>query len=163
MSRTTLGLTIAAGAMAAGCGGTGFPAPHVTSELEGTWRACVTVNGIDARKTLMIDSMLNVSTATVTFITTNGTCSTYATSAVGVQTTFLLGTEVTATLGMATVRARQLTITGPSPVYTLVYVNTGTTPTLLYLGDLSATPGLDGTAPAKRPEVLDAAWAYVKQ
>jgi hypothetical protein len=61
-------------------------------------------------------------------------------------------------------RAPQLTENfDPTAVYTIVYVKAGVTPALLYLGDLLATAGLDGTAPAKRPTVLDAAWAHAKQ
>jgi len=75
-----------------------------------------------------------------------------------------LGASAAATLSGAPVVAQQLTLYDEiSPEYTIVHVNAGVSPALLHLGDCSATPGLDCTAPAKRPTVLDAAWPYRKQ
>jgi hypothetical protein len=73
---------------------------------------------------------------------------------------------VTATLAETlSVTAQELTLNfDPTPEYTIVYVDAGATNAPhLFLGDYSATLGLDGTAPGKRPTVLDAFWSYQKQ
>ena len=162
MRPTILGLTLAAAA--GGCGGIDTPAaqPRSTAPVQGTWTVCNTV-GFDEKRTLTFTGS-NVTVATTTYVGSGGTCTGAIQSFGSGGTTFSLGADVTATLVTASVTAQELTLNfDPTPEYTIAYVNTGATPALLYLGDLSATPGLDGTAPAKRPTVLDASWPYRKQ
>ena len=81
-------------------------------------------------------------------------------------TTYSLGADVTATLvGTVSVTGQELTLDfDPTPEYTIVYVDAwAANGPYVFLGDLSATLGLDGTAPGKRPTVLDAFWSYQKQ
>jgi hypothetical protein len=163
MRPTILGLTLAA--VAAGCGGSDTPAPQPRAALQGTWTGCRTlVGGSDEKRTLTFAGS-SVTVNTTTYVGSTGTCTGATQSFSSSGTTFSLGADVAATLVTASVTAQQLTLNyDPTAEYTIVYVDAGApNAPALFLGDLSATPGLDGTAPSKRPTVLDASWTYQKQ
>jgi hypothetical protein len=158
-----LGLTLAA--IAAGCGGSDTPASRSTAAVQGTWTGCRTLVGGSDEKRTSIFTGSSVTVTTTTYVGSGGTCTGAIQSSGSGGTTFSLGADVTATLVTASVTAQQLTLNyDPTPEYTIVYVDAGApNAPALFLGDLAATPGLDGTAPGKRPTVLDASWTYQKQ
>ena len=162
MRPTILGLGLVA--VAAGCGGSDTPASRSTAAVQGAWTGCRTLGGSDEKRTLTFTGS-NVTVTTTTYVGSSGTCTGTTQSVSSSGTTFSLGGDVTATLVTASVTAQQLTLNyDPTAEYTIAYVDAGApNAPALFLGDLAATPGLDGTAPDKRPTALDASWTYQKQ
>lgn len=162
MRPTVLGLTLAALGAGAGCGGSDTPAPPSNAALQGTWATGCLAFGNDMSREVMFSGW-NVTAIYSGFQSTDGSCMSQIIVDIH-TTTYSLGPDVVATLSGAPVTAWEITLDDEvSPTYGIIYVNAGVTPAVLYVGDCTATQGLDCTAPAKRPTVLDAARPYRKQ
>ncbi len=69
--------------------------------------------------------------------------------------TLTFGGEAAVHLGDRVVTAREVDdTTEDGTTYTILYVDTASTPHRLYGGDLDADPARDGTSPARRPTAL---------
>lgn len=126
--------------------------------LSGEWVACRNDGAADQLRVVQFfpDSF---SSTTRTYATRDGSCGGGETGAAREIWRYTLKGAVPARIGDAglEVLARELDVENSfETVFTIVYVDETVTPSLLYLGDLSSDPLLDGTAPDRRPRLLSA-------
>ncbi len=163
LMRFSLALLLAG--LSAGCdpdGGNDPPAPvPFPATLQGTWISCVNEGSgaSDQAEALTIDGDTVVSVQT-THASTDATCSGTGTVAGTFAGTFTIGGPVEARVGAAggvvTARAIDVTDGGGVTFYSIVYVDVGPNPDVLYTGDQAIDPALDGSTPDRRPAVLEA-------
>jgi hypothetical protein len=131
--------------------------------LQGTWEVCRNdYPGVESDYIERFDiSGWNFAVSTIGYLSGDSTCSgTPGTPAEQASGTYSVGSFLPATFDTTTVTARELDAVfgGPrGPLYTIYYVDTAAVPPVMYFGDDTATPGLDGTSPAARPTILQAA------
>lgn len=131
-----------------------LPAPPAfPGILQGNWENCTYEwdFGSDVRE-VFIFSGSTFTYDSYVHGTTDGTCGGTGTHNDTGSGTFTTGAAAAATLGGLNVTANAIDFF--MGLYTLVYVDTSASPYTLYIGDETATSGLDGTAPNKRPTVL---------
>ncbi len=169
MKRSTKWITVVVLSMAAaacGGGGGGDPgAAEFLASMQGRWTtACALASSGEAymKTTSMIDGSRAVGTAAWYPDLADDSCEGDHVD-VEVAARFAMGDAVTATLGtdtVVTVTAREVdTTTDDGTTYTILYVDTASTPHRLYGGDLDADPERDGSSPSRRPTVLGLVYA----
>ncbi len=130
-----------------------FPA-----SLQGTFESCVSEFTYDVREVLAFSGS-SVDTRVYDHATTDGSCGGrgYLRFADSMQGTFTLGADVAATVGVLDVTAVAADVTPAlaSTFYSIVWVDSLASPRTVYTGDDNANQLLDGTAPEKRPTVLE--------
>jgi len=89
------------------------------------------------------------------YSTNNGTCSAGEVLADSGTGSFVTGGSVAAMLGAAPVTANTIDFHATGfDLYSIYYIDEAANPDVLYIGDETATVGLDGSAPDKRPTEL---------
>ena len=140
--------------------------PHGVSApaLQGTWSSCSTEVTGDVGEVFTI-SGYHVSVAGTSYASNDGSCSGAATPAFDDGVSFALRGTTPAMLRDGAVVAREVDAVFGSggQLYSIMYIDTSTTPNVLYTGDETADPARDGTAPDRRPLVLQHWKARVKQ
>ncbi|HEX9049894.1 MAG TPA: hypothetical protein VF841_05110 [Anaeromyxobacter sp.] len=153
---------VVAAVLAVSLGGCESPlGPPATSSdvLSGDWSACLNDGTGDHATTLNFYPDASYLLARRTFATTDRTCGGAQTGATYEAWRYRLGNEVPANIGPGgtPVTAREIDIMNSRvTIYSIVYEDIHATPQVLYFGDLALDPALDGSAAAKRPNVLSA-------
>lgn len=132
----------------------GAPGTDFAQLLQGTWAVCIGDPSGDGRLSYTFSGSAFTASLAV-HPSTNGTCTgtPFVFSGGG---TFTVGGTVTASLNGILVVAHQadFVAAGVQPFYTILYVDTGASPPVLFEGDDTADPSRDGAAPDRRPNVL---------
>jgi hypothetical protein len=153
---------VAATALAA-CEGGPLPEQDLAFQpLEGEWIACLNDGAGDYSRYMLFFPDASFRTTIRTYATTDGTCGGAETSAAHAAWRYELLGNVPTRIGPdgREVVAKQMDIADSlRTVYTIVYVDGQATPPVLYFGDLVLDSVLNGSAPAKRPEVLSVSTA----
>jgi len=146
----------------AGCGGdeeSPPPPPDYLTKLQGTWIACYSEGTGDTQDVLVVDGSAMSGTVS-SFPSADATCSGTPTATHSFTASGVIGGERSATLGVGgpTVIARDVDVamSGAGVFYSILFVDESSEPHVLYTGDQSIDPALDGSAPEKRPVVLEA-------
>jgi hypothetical protein len=103
---------------------------------------------------------------TRTFATSDRSCSGAETSVAHAPLSYRLLGDAQTRIGPdgREVVGRQMNIEDTQTrVFTIIYVDSESTPQVLYFGDLALNPTLDGTAPEKRPDVLSTSSALTSR
>lgn len=165
-TRMRISLALLLAGLSAGCGPDGRSDPPAPDDpfprtLQGTWVSCVNEGSgaPDLAEALTIDGNAVVSVQT-THVSTDATCSGAGTVAGTFSGTFTIGGPVEARVGaggvVVTARAIDVTDSAGVTFYSIIHVDTGPTPDVLYTGDQGIDPALDGSTPDRRPDVLEA-------
>jgi cysteine-rich repeat protein len=126
-------------------------------DLQGTWTSCIDepAPSTDTFETMTI-SAADVFSERGPSTSSDGTCSGAYTPLETMLGTMSLGLGVQATLGSSSVTARAVDVsTVDGTFYSIIHLDESNDPDLLYTGDQGATAGLDGSAPDRRPTVLE--------
>jgi hypothetical protein len=147
----------------AGCSAEEGEQDRMAAALQGVWNCCHGDGGGDLAHRITVANGRLVERF-VGHSTTDGTCSGQELSATGESGPFTLGAAIPATLGAEgiTVTAYELDVVlGGGTLHTIAFVAWRGQDRLLFIGALDAAR--DGTAPAARPVVLDAAYPLVRE
>ncbi len=149
-----------------------WPRPYVKEEpqgvsapaLQGTWTSCSTEDTGDVGEVFTI-SGYRVAVAGTSYASNDGSCGGAATPTFEDWVAFVLRGTAPATLRESAVVAREVDAVSASggQLYSIMYIDTSTTPNVLYTGDETADPARDGTAPDRRPLALQQWKPRVKQ
>lgn len=135
--------------------------------LVGTWISCFNDGfGNDEYSSFTVTAS-DFSEVESTLTSTDAKCTGAIISGDTITGTYTTGPSITATLGADSVTAYELDVdigsTGSDNFFTIYYIDTSVTPNVLYFGDETATPGLDGSSASTRPNVLQDWKPRVKQ
>lgn len=137
-----------------GCGGGNDPIPGQATQLIGSWSICRNDGGTDYLEVNTFDGTNGTGT-TVWYDSTNSRCDGSVTLEESSSYTYTTGGIVSASLDTATVNATIINANfGGVTFYQIFYIDTSSTPHVLYMGDETAEAGYDGTSEAARPRVL---------
>jgi hypothetical protein len=134
--------------------------------LQGEWIACLNDGAGDYSKDVLFFPDASFRLTTRTYGTSDRTCAGTETSVSHVPRSYALLGDAPTRIGPdgREVVAKQMDIQGSfQTTYTIVYVDREATPAVLYFGDVALDPLEDGTAPARRPDVLSASTALTNR
>lgn len=151
--------TVAVACGGGGGGGGDDGATQLREALQGAWTTGCVLSGTNhVKATTTFDGLQGLATSEL-YGASDETCTTIIMSGED-SFTIAIGDAVTATLGSSTVTAREFdTITEDGTVYSIVYVDTASTPHRFHTGALDADPEKDGESPSRRPTRLSLTYA----
>jgi hypothetical protein len=132
--------------------------------LQGIWDSCATFDTGDFREVFTVNGYRILVSGT-RYSSSDGSCSGSATPEFEEVVSFVLRGTTPATLdgGIVLARAADAVFASGRRLYSTMYLDTTSTPHVLYVGDETADPARDGSTPDSRPIALQQWRPRVKQ
>lgn len=123
--------------------------------LQGVWDSCATFDTGDLGEVFTVNGY-RIFVAATSYSSSDGSCSGTATPAFEDMVSFVLRGTTPATLDGSVVlaRAADALFASGRRLYSTMYLDTTSTPHVLYVGDETADPARDGSTPDSRPIAL---------